>query len=182
MIVQKPETAQFDGMPNSAEKTGIVDAVLAPEEMPDALLRHASRRARGDAEQPPEAAEPDQESGMRALFRILRKGYGIDFSHYRPATVERRTERRLQISGANSLADYARRLEEDPEEVNALYKDLLIGVTRFLRDREAFASLASVIPPAPTGSGEAGGVSRLGGRVRHRGRGLLGGHPYPREP
>jgi two-component system CheB/CheR fusion protein len=84
---------------------------------------------------------------MGALFLMLSEAYGIDFSHYRPATVERRVEPRLQIYGAASLADYAQRLEADPGEVNALYKDLLIGVTRFFRDREAFGNLASVLPP-----------------------------------
>ncbi len=145
VLVQKPESAQFDGMPNSAEKTGIVDSFLTPKEMPTALLRYAVRREKGMVDQDRSSHDPGEENGMESLFRILRQGYGIDFSHYRPATVERRIERRLQINGAVSLTDYTQQLEANPEEVNALYKDLLIGVTRFFRDREAFVHLADVL-------------------------------------
>lgn len=146
VIVQQPESAQFDGMPNSAEKTGIVDSFLAPGEMPAALVRYAVQREKGVLEQDKDEEVSAQEKGLDSLFRILRDGYGIDFAYYRPATVDRRIERRLQINGAPSLAEYTRRLEQDPEELNALYKDLLIGVTRFLRDGEAFEKLAAAIP------------------------------------
>jgi two-component system CheB/CheR fusion protein len=148
VIAQKPETAKFDGMPNSAVKTGVVDLILPPEEIPEALLRYAREPEGGRFAARPAAGIRGQEVGLDAIFRLLRDAYGIDFSHYRPATVVRRTERRLQINGAIPLDDYARRLEGDPEELNALYKDLLIGVTRFFRDREAFEALASEVLPS----------------------------------
>lgn len=146
VIVQKPESAKFDGMPNSAEKTGVVDSFLAPDEMPEALRQHAARYAAGGKGPVFDLEKRVPEEGMAILFRLLREGYGIDFSQYRAATVDRRIDRRLQISCTASLAEYARRLEKDPNEVNALYKDLLIGVTRFMRDREAFTSLAAILP------------------------------------
>jgi two-component system CheB/CheR fusion protein len=144
VVVQAPETAKFDGMPKSALKTGVVDLVLPPEEIPAALLRYIKHPGT-----PAAAAqiEPVQESGLEAIFRLLRNAYDIDFSHYKPATVLRRTERRLLLSGAATLDDYARRLASDADELNALYKDLLIGVTRFFRDREAFESLQNNILP-----------------------------------
>lgn len=145
VLVQKPESAKFDGMPNSAEKTGVVDFFLTPGEIPEALAKYSIRREKGDMEQTCASREPG-EQGIATLFRILREAYGIDFSHYRPPTVERRIERRLQLNGSTSLAEYTHRLEENPDEVNALYKDLLIGVTRFMRDTEAFTNLTSVLP------------------------------------
>jgi two-component system CheB/CheR fusion protein len=161
VIVQKPESAQFDGMPNSAEKTGIVDSILTPEEMPEALLRYATGHEEGLSGHGKDEAVSTQEKGLEALFRILRDSYGIDFAYYRPATVDRRIERRLQISGAASLTEYTRRLEKDAEEVNALYKDLLIGVTRFMRDSDAFEKLASVIPELVQPTAEKGEEFRV---------------------
>jgi two-component system CheB/CheR fusion protein len=87
VVVQAPETAKFDGMPKSALKTGVVDLVLPPEEIPAALLRYIKHPGT-----PAAAAqiEPVQESGLEAIFRLLRNAYDIDFSHYKPATVLRR--------------------------------------------------------------------------------------------
>jgi two-component system CheB/CheR fusion protein len=77
----------------------------------------------------------------------LHTAYGIDFSYYKPNTVARRVERRLQLSHTADLHSYIARLRSDPEELNLLYKDLLIGVTRFFRDEEAFNRLAADVIP-----------------------------------
>jgi len=140
VVVQTPETAKFDGMPNSAIKTGMFDLIVAPDEMPEKLVRHLKRSSGQDP------GKSDEDSalplvGMEAIFRLLRQGYGIDFSHYKPETVARRTHRRLLLAQDEGVEEYARRLAEEPEELNQLYKDLLIGVTRFFRDEEAFAKL-----------------------------------------
>jgi len=146
VIVQNEETAKFDGMPRSAVDTGVADFVVPPREMPQLLMRYAqhplSTRADGMG------AAPVSEDGMNAIFRILRDEYGIDFSHYKPNTVSRRVERRLQLNQSLDLDDYVDRIRNDPSELNSLYRDLLIGVTKFFRDQEAFERIEKdVIPP-----------------------------------
>jgi two-component system CheB/CheR fusion protein len=145
VIAQNEETAKFDGMPKSARDTGLVDAALTPEEMPRALVEYLRQRATGIGNR--EAPEPDGESGVDAIFKLLRDDYGIDFSHYKPNTVTRRIERRLSLNQSVDLDDYVRRLRADPGELNSLYRDLLIGVTRFFRDREAFEYLERNVFP-----------------------------------
>lgn len=145
VIVQDPLTAKFDGMPKSAIDTGMVDYVLAPERMPEAIL--ANRDYTGTRAELPSSASAVSEEGMNAIFRILRDECGIDFSHYKQSTVSRRVERRLQLIQALDLEDYVRRLREDPGEVNSLYHDLLIGVTEFFRDAEAFERLEREVIP-----------------------------------
>lgn len=146
VMAQTAETAKFDGMPNSAVKTGVVDASLPPEEMPAALMKYVQHPLSMRPTTMDETA-PRDETGMDKVFRLLRTAYDIDFSHYKAATVIRRTERRLLLTGVANLDDYARRLSEDPDELNALYKDLLIGVTRFFRDKEAFDALERDVLP-----------------------------------
>ena len=90
---------------------------------------------------------PLNETGIDEIFRALRDAYAIDFSLYKPNTVARRIERRLQLNGAVDLEQYVARLRHDREELNSLYKDLLIGVTRFFRDEEAFHLLETKILP-----------------------------------
>ncbi len=144
VIVQDPDTAKFDGMPHSAVDTGVVDFVVPPDSIPRVILANAALQS--SRCEPPLNADVSEE-GMNAIFRILRGEYGIDFSYYKPSTVTRRIERRRQLNQSLDLEDYVKRLRNDAEEVNLLYKDLLIGVTEFFRDREAFDRLeAEVIP------------------------------------
>ena len=147
VLVESPASARFDGMPQSAIKTGSVDAVLMPEDMPEALIQFGSdplalralMSVDGD-DQPP--------VGMPAILDLLHKGYNIDFSSYKPTTITRRIARRLSLTlSGESVEDYARRLASDPEELNLLYKDLLIGVTRFFRDGAAFNLLRDRVIP-----------------------------------
>ncbi len=134
VIAQSERTAKFDGMPKSAIETGVVSYMLAPEEMPGVLLRHVQNLSIV-------AVPEDAADGMSPIFRLLRENYSIDFSHYKPTTVLRRTERRLQLLGIHKLDRYVERLKEDREELDALYRDLLIGVTSFFRDPDGFESL-----------------------------------------
>jgi two-component system CheB/CheR fusion protein len=146
VIVQTPETAKFDGMPNSARQTGAVDLVLPPEEIPAAMLkyvRHPDGSIKG-LELPPSALP---ETGIDAIFRMLRDTYSIDFAQYKSSTVNRRVERRLLLNRSFEIDEYAKRLREDPQELDALYKDLLIGVTRFFRDASAFERLGQDVLP-----------------------------------
>ncbi|MBX9679047.1 MAG: PAS domain-containing protein [Gemmataceae bacterium] len=146
VFAQAPESAKFDGMPKSAIQSGAVHFALPPEAMADALLRLARHpSAKDDA--PPANTEPIIESAMEAVFRLLRDAYDIDFACYKPETIVRRTDRRLQLNQSSNLDEYVERLARDPEELNRLYKDLLIGVTRFFRDRQAFERLESSVLP-----------------------------------
>jgi two-component system CheB/CheR fusion protein len=145
VFVQDPELAKFDGMPRSALDTGVVDYVRAPEELPAAILKHVAQPEHAELEE--QAGSMVSEEGMNAIFRILRDEYGIDFSHYKQSTVVRRVERRLQLNQSLDLDDYVEQLRDNSQEVNSLYKDLLIGVTEFFRDAEAFELLEKEVIP-----------------------------------
>jgi two-component system CheB/CheR fusion protein len=144
VLVQSIESAAFDGMPQSAIETGVVDRILSPEEMPDALLERI--KSGKIAPVPPETI-PEGEPGMGLIVRLLRDAYGIDFSSYKPSTIMRRTERRAELARASTVLEFASRLAQSPEELDLLYKDLLIGVTRFFRDAAAFARLGRDVLP-----------------------------------
>jgi two-component system, chemotaxis family, CheB/CheR fusion protein len=148
VVCQSEGTAKFDGMPRSALMTGCVDLVLPPGAIPPALVDHVTR-----AWEPPLAEDADTHQdlaapGITRVFQLLRAEYGIDFTHYKPNTVMRRIERRLTMGPCADFASYVTMLTETPAELSALYGDLLIGVTRFFRDREAFERVASEILPA----------------------------------
>ncbi len=145
VIVQDEATANFDGMPRSAIETGVVDAVLPPHRMAEEIIR----QVRGDADSAVANTDGHQisEAGISELFDALRKAYGIDFSYYKPTTVTRRVERRLQLTGCLDLSGYVRNVIDDKDELNALYRDLLIGVTKFFRDADAFRKLEIEVIP-----------------------------------
>ena len=141
VLAQDPETAQFDGMPRAARETGIA-RLLAPEDMPRALVQHAGQRAAGA--EPPAAPAVH---GIDAVYRMLEEEFGIDFTHYKPSTVTRRIERRLALARSQDIDEYLERLRRDRDELDALYRDLLIGVTRFFRDEAAFDVLVNDVLP-----------------------------------
>lgn len=144
VLAQDAESANFDGMPRAAADTGVVDAVLPPQHMPQAILEHA----RGVTITPEEeASAPLSDAGITHLLSALREAYGIDFSYYKPTTVSRRVERRVQLSGCGDLNEYVNSVLADPEELNSLYRDLLIGVTKFFRDADAFRQLEVDVLP-----------------------------------
>ncbi len=144
VICQDEESAAFDGMPRSARDTGVVDYVAAPAEITKLLVQHVeSSGAR--SEDPTGTAVPVR--GVTSVFRLLEREYGIDFSSYKPTTVTRRVDRRIQLAGVKNVEDYADLLSTDRSELDAMYRDLLIGVTRFFRDDEAFDQLERHILP-----------------------------------
>ncbi len=142
VLAQSEESSKFDGMPKSALETGIVDVVLPPSEMPAALMAYAS----GELSEMI-AADKVSLVGLDAIFNLLRRDHNIDFSHYKRTTVTRRVQRRLLMSQVVDLDGYVERLRRDPAELNLLYKDLLIGVTKFFRDTEAFECLETEVLP-----------------------------------
>jgi two-component system CheB/CheR fusion protein len=147
VLCQDETSAYFDGMPRSARETGIVDFVLPPAQMHLALVDHARdpderRRLAALAD-----SGPNRPYGVSAALRFLQNTYGIDFTHYKPSTVVRRIERRLQLTQSGSLEAYVEKLANDSAELDGLFHDLLIGVTRFFRDEGAFERLEQRIIP-----------------------------------
>jgi two-component system CheB/CheR fusion protein len=122
----------------------VVDRVLSPEEIPDTLLELL---ASGTIAPSPPTAGALEETGVETILRLLRDAYGIDFGSYKPSTIVRRTQRRAELARIPSLERYAARLAADPAELDLVYKDLLIGVTRFFRDAGAFERLGRDVLP-----------------------------------
>ncbi|MGE3316721.1 MAG: CheR family methyltransferase [Planctomycetaceae bacterium] len=119
-----------------------MDHVLTPEEIPLVIAAHAAR----NCDPSPRLTIPNI-TGIDAIFKLLRDEYGIDFSYYKPNTIGRRIERRRTLRNANDIDHYVETLRADPAELNALYRDLLIGVTRFFRDKDAFDRLEKEVLP-----------------------------------
>lgn len=143
VISQSVDSAKFDGMPRSAINTHLVDLVVAPTEIAESLLRYARHPIRAEL-----ALPPLQESTLEHIFRLLQERHQIDFNYYKTATISRRIQRRMQLNGNLSMESYAACLDQNPEEVDQLYRDLLIGVTQLFRDTEAFDSLREKVLPA----------------------------------
>ena len=133
VLAQSPGTAKFGGMPQKAIEAEVAAHVLAPEDMPELL----SRLPVEQGQQPAESAD---EPVMTRLFKLLRKESGIDFSHYKPSTISRRTDHRVQLTGSESLEQYLNLVEADREELQSLYRDLLIGVTSSFATPRRFPS------------------------------------------
>jgi two-component system CheB/CheR fusion protein len=144
-LAQDPETAEFDGMPASAIAAQATDYVLPVSEMPARLVAYARAvLARAQGGEPSGASS----SEMERILALIRVRGSHDFSAYKNDTLLRRVERRMDLHRIERLADYARYLEENDEEIDALWRDWLIGVSGFFRDPEAFQALAeSGLPP-----------------------------------
>lgn len=146
VMVQAPETAEFDSMPRSALATEFVDYVLPAADLPAKLLeyvRHPDTRTR--REEAESNAKPAH--ALQKIFHLIRAQTGHDFSFYKRNTVFRRIERRMNSHQITEFTHYVRFLQENPTEVESLFKELLIGVTKFFRDREAFDHLKSYLLP-----------------------------------
>ncbi|MCK6573753.1 PAS domain-containing protein [Myxococcota bacterium] len=149
VFVQSPETARFDGMPRAAIAMGIADRVLPPEELAGEIVRWAGTLSRGETLPiaGPLDDNPDTLDRMMAIIGAVRRHTTADFAPYKRSTIGRRISRRMAMQGLASLAQYAQVVEQSPEEAAALAQDLLISVTRFFRDPDAFEAVARVIVP-----------------------------------
>lgn len=147
VLVQSPESSQFDGMPRNAIATGCYDFQLPPERMPKLLIEYA-KDPEGVKLRVSHTVEVFPEDGEYAsIFALLRRSFNVDFSKYKTTTVERRIQRRIELRFISSVDDYVSILTSDPDELDVLYRDLLIGVTEFFRDAETFEYLSSTILP-----------------------------------
>jgi len=146
VMVQTPETTEYDGMPRSAIATGMVDFVLPPNDMPAQLLAYVGH-AFGKDLLPIAPQQPATAHGLDKVFLLLRAQTGHDFSQYKRNTIVRRVERRMAIHQIDRLEDYVRYLQLTRDEVEALFRDLLIGVTNFFRDPEIFTEIEKQVIP-----------------------------------
>jgi two-component system, chemotaxis family, CheB/CheR fusion protein len=166
-IAQDPQEAEFDSMPRTAIETGMVDWILPLAQIPPQLMEliHNERRMHIPPEQIPQANEEQtkdtnsggpvvsqqtpsltDEAALIEVLRFLRGQTGHDFAHYKRATILRRVARRLQVNLLENISSYLDFLRTHPAEGTALLHDLLISVTNYFRDRDAFAVLESHIP------------------------------------
>jgi two-component system CheB/CheR fusion protein len=145
VMVQNPEQAQYDSMPRSAIETGLVDYVLPAEKMPKELIGYIKQPyVRGYKI----GIGAEHLDAIQKVLMLVRSKTGHDFSHYKQNTVHRRVERRMALHKIADILNYVRYLKETPAEVDALFKDLIIEVTSFFRDPEAFEVLGEKIIPA----------------------------------
>jgi two-component system CheB/CheR fusion protein len=146
-MVQDPEEAKYDGMPQSAINTDLVDFILPVKELAKKVMNH--REILGKVKLPlqDEKLSPEERSALQDLFSLLASNKGHDFKHYKRSSVLRRLQRRMYVTAKKSIQDYYAYVEDHPDEITELFKDLLISVTNFFRDPEAFASLKEKVIP-----------------------------------
>ena len=153
-IAQDPEASEHAGMPRAAIATTMVDWVLQADGMPARLVEYQARERRlqippengANPAAPSPAASPDHETALRDVLAFVRTSTGRDFSYYKRATIVRRIARRMQVNEIDHLVGYLAFLRTHPGEAGALLRDLLISVTNFFRDRQAFDALEELIP------------------------------------
>lgn len=138
-LVQDPATARYDGMPDSAIKAGYATQVLPADKMPEVLISGISHQ--------PSVPTENVTSGINRILMQLRSGTGHDFSQYKKSTITRRIARRMSMHDIDNLDVYARYLKEHPGEITRLFKELLINVTNFFRDPDAFTALKDEVLP-----------------------------------
>jgi len=141
-MVQSPPSSRYDGMPQNAIATDMVDYTLSPEDMPQQLLQYVRQEFTTDQRKAePRLVQPTDTDALHQVFMALRNRTGHDFSHYKTNTVMRRIERRMTVNQIERVSDYVRFLCQNNQEVETLFREMLIGVTSFFRDREAFNAL-----------------------------------------
>ncbi len=153
-IAQDPTEAEHDGMPRSAISTGMVDWILAAEDMPARLAEYWENGR--NLKLPPDEGAPGatyetqpgekDEATLKEILAYLKARSGHDFQYYKRATILRRIGRRMQVNGTAQLPEYLAYLQTHPGETGALLQDLLISVTNFFRDKDAFDAISAIIP------------------------------------
>ncbi|MFA6014215.1 MAG: chemotaxis protein CheB [Gallionellaceae bacterium] len=159
-MAQTPASAEYDSMPRNAVATGLVDYELTPVEMPAQLLAYAANRSSSASSRPATLA-PKIESALKKILILVRAQTGHDFSQYKPSTILRRIGRRMTVNQVDSLESYVQYLQQTPSEIESLFRDLLIGVTNFFRDSEAFHELEQQVIPKLFAGKPAGSLIRI---------------------
>ena len=159
-MVQSPDSAEYDGMPRSAISTGLVDYELPASEIPGQLIAYAVH-AFGRPSCPDTVLEPKTGNALKKIFILLRTHTGHDFSQYKPSTINRRIERRMAVNQIEKMDGYVKYLQQTPIEIEALFRDMLIGVTNFFRDPDAFKALEEQVIPKLFAGKSASSVIRV---------------------
>jgi two-component system, chemotaxis family, CheB/CheR fusion protein len=146
-LAQDAKTAKFHGMPSSAISAGCIDFVLSPPEIAAELGRLASHPSLRPSAAAPGAAANEGAVEFQRILGLLRSRTGVDFRQYKHSTLKRRIMRRTVLNNLNSLPEYVHLVEQSPMEVDALFQDILINVTEFFRDSQAFETLKRTIFP-----------------------------------
>jgi len=152
VFAQNEASASYYGMPRSAINTGLVDAELAPEEMPKRLLEYFTHTKNFSARKKNTSATDKDQQSLNKIFAILRTTIGHDFSAYKVNTILRRINRRMGLNQIATYDVYVHFLRENPGEVDALFREFLIGVTRFFRDSPSFEVIKTDVLPAILGN------------------------------
>jgi two-component system CheB/CheR fusion protein len=156
-FAQDPESARYDGMPRSAIESGWADFCLRPESMAEELINIGKHPYLQRTQPPP----PRNHEAFGRLLVLVRSVFGNDLTYYKPSAIERRVERRMALHKIERLEDYYKLLESNPEELRHLYKDMLIGVTSFFRDEEAYAALKTKVFPSMIDHKQSGSHIRI---------------------
>ena len=146
VMAQDEISAKYSGMPRSAAETGLVDYILSPEKMPEQLIKYLKQptcRLRGNTG----IIHDKASSSLQKAIATIRSHTGHDFSMYKPNTIYRRIERRMNVHHIKDIKDYVRYLRESQNENIVLFNELLIGVTNFFRDPESFGILKEKVFP-----------------------------------
>ncbi len=146
-FAQKPESAQYPGMPQSAISADSVDFVLSPDRIAKELSKIAKNpqlvRAKMETHEP----KTKKETGLRRIFTLLKSSFSVDFSHYKETVINRRVTRRMVINHIENITSYTEYLGTHPVELQALFDDMLIGVTSFFRESDTFLILKEKLLP-----------------------------------
>jgi two-component system CheB/CheR fusion protein len=159
VMAEEPSSAGFDSMPHNAIATGLVDYIAPPESLPQLLIDYVQASSELKVRHVP--ATPAVESALSRIFILIRARTGKDFSMYKRSTVMRRIERRMGLHQLTRLSDYVRYLQENPQEVEVLAKEMLIGVTQFFRDPDAWKTLQDNVIPKIISSKPGGSTLRI---------------------
>jgi two-component system CheB/CheR fusion protein len=159
VMVQEPGTAKFPSMPSNAVESGLADFVLPIKDIPEKLVDFASRQS----VMPRKVLAIPQKSlsAVQKIFILLRSRTGHDFSQYKKNSILRRIERRIEIHQLAGIADYVRYLQANPQEIDILFKELLISVTNFFREPDAWVALKETALPELIKLRRAGDILRI---------------------
>jgi two-component system CheB/CheR fusion protein len=146
-IAQDPATAKFDGMPRHAIESGFVDFVLPLEQMAEKVIQYGRHLQALQRRKGVEALQQEIVENLPKICPLLRKRTGHDFSRYKESTLARRIQRRMQVRHLDTALKYVECLSQNDEELDALFKDLLISVTQFFRDPDSFEAMTKRVLP-----------------------------------
>ena len=160
-VVQTPESAQFDSMPKSAIAAGCADILDSAESLPGRILDYLGRVRTTAANSSDTIGSTSSQDALQSIISTLQQQTRHDFSLYRASTLNRRIDRRMAIHGLSALSDYATLLTSNPQEVDLLFNEVLIGVTEFFRDAEVWDHLSATALPELLGRQETGPELRV---------------------